>query len=308
MNQILSVDNNYGKKKKNSGPVEIKSVTKFFAIALLIFGFFMIGSGSYSMYKNSQDGASTEKPSITLLEGATQDSIILKVTHSKELSSVTYRWNDGEETAISCEGKKKVEAQIEIPSGTNVLNIFASDINGKNTSMQRTYSIEGNIDINIEAEGSGIKVTAKSEEELSYLTYRWDEEEEQRIDINDTKIEQIIDIPRGLHTLTVVVVNANNESETKTQEVEGITKPKLEISADGENFTIKASDDEGIKRIDFIINDGDIKRINLDKVKPLEERKEFEFSYPLSEGENILEVRVYNEKDVNETKKVLFRK
>ena len=51
MNQILSIENS---TKKNSGPVEIGKVIKFFGIVLIIFGVFMIGSGSYSMYKGTK--------------------------------------------------------------------------------------------------------------------------------------------------------------------------------------------------------------------------------------------------------------
>ena len=144
---------------------------------------------------------------------------------------------------------------------------------------------------------------------MSYMTYRWDEDEEQRVDINNTEIEQSIEIPEGQHTLTVIVVDVNNATQTKTQEVKGVTKPHLEVTADGtENFLIRASDNEGIKRVEFIVNGTDKYAINLDEVYSIEERKEFEYSYPLQEGENRLEVTAYNESGVSETVKVLFNK
>lgn len=40
----------------------------------------------------------------------------------------------------------------------------------------------------------------------------------------------------------------------------------------------------------------------------VEDRKEFEYSYPLHDGENKLEVTVYNESDVTETFKALVNK
>ena len=66
MNQILSVENTKNKTRKskmprNSGPIAIESILKFFAISILIFGVFMIGSGSYSMYVNSQ-GKTSKTP------------------------------------------------------------------------------------------------------------------------------------------------------------------------------------------------------------------------------------------------------
>ena len=76
MNQILSVDNNSNNKKgkktktKNNGPIEIGSIVKFFSIAILVFGIFMIGTGSYSMYKETTQQASITKPEIRLEQTA----------------------------------------------------------------------------------------------------------------------------------------------------------------------------------------------------------------------------------------------
>ena len=71
MNQILSVDNNGKEKRKKSkvktssaGPVEINKIVKFFSIAILVFGVFFIGSGSYSMYTDLKTKNSNLQPSI----------------------------------------------------------------------------------------------------------------------------------------------------------------------------------------------------------------------------------------------------
>ena len=141
------------------------------------------------------------------------------------------------------------------------------------------------------------------------MTYRWDEEEEQRIDINNTVIDQSIEIPEGQHTLTVIVVDVNNTTQTKTQEIKGVKKPHVEVTAEGtESFLIKATDNEGIKRVEFIVNQTDKYAIDLDKIYSIDQRKEFEYSFPLEEGENKLEVTVYNESNVSETVRVMFNK
>lgn len=311
MNQILSVESpkkENKKKTRNNAPIEINKILKFFSISILIFGIFMIGSGSYSMYQVSKTANASIKPTI-YVEDIAEREINLQVTHSKELSKVTYKWNDDEEIEINCNGKKKVEQKIEIPTGENTLNVYASDINGQEIKYQKQYTIQGDIDINIEAEGNNIKITVDGKNELSYMTYRWDEEEETKIDINNTQTEQTIEIPKGLHKLTVIVVDSNNNTETKEQEVKGVTKPKLEVTTDGSNnFIIKTSDEEGIKRLEFILNDTIKNKIDLDKVYPLEQRKEFEYAYPIQDGENRLEVRVYNESGVSEISKVKVTK
>ena len=47
MNQILYIGEN-----KGNGPIAIKSIVKFFAIVIIVFGIILIGKGSYAIYKN----------------------------------------------------------------------------------------------------------------------------------------------------------------------------------------------------------------------------------------------------------------
>lgn len=311
MNQILSVE--APKKNKrvrggNRGPADIEKILKFFAISLLIFGIFMISSGSYAMYQNSKNVGNSSKPTI-YIEDTSATTITIQVSHNKELSKVTYYWNNQEPTEIECKGKKTVEEKIEIPTGKNTLTINAIDINGLESKTQKQYTVQGDISIDFQVEGNNLKIKTEGNEQLSYLTYRWDEEEETKVEINSNSTEISVSVPSGLHTLTVVVVDINNKTETKEQEVKGVSKPKVEVTTDGsDNFIITASDEEGIKKVEFIINETDKNRINLDQVLPLEERKEFRYTYPLHDGENKLEVRVYNESDVREVFKALVRK
>ena len=168
MNQILSVDNNIkerGRINKNIGmgsaPGDINGILKFFAIAILIFGIVMIGSGSYSMYKNANGDGGKTKPVIEV-NPMGEDEISLKVTHQKELSKVTYEWNNEGPVEVPCEGKKQVETLVEIPGGTNTLKVYAVDVNGQEIEYQRLYTIEGGIEIDLEAQGNNIVITASS--------------------------------------------------------------------------------------------------------------------------------------------------
>ncbi len=312
MNQILSIDNSKKEKvrknnTRNNGPVEITSILKFFSIAILVFGILMVASGSYSMYKETTEKASTTKPSISL-EQTTKTEISVKVSHDKALEQLSYSWNNDNATQIECNGKRQIESKIELPVGTNTLKIYAKDINGQETELSRVFTVEKDIEINIEASGNNIILTASGKNILQYITYRWDEEEETKIDINDYNTEQTIEIPKGLHTLTVIAVDENNKTETQEQEVNGVTKPELQITTDGSNFIINASDEQGIKKVEFIINDEEQYVLNLNEVLPLEERKEFNYSFPLNDGENIIQATVYNENDVSEVLRARFNK
>lgn len=317
LNQILSVDNNdYNNKKekvkknktRNSAPIEIHSILKFFSIAIIIFSICVIGSGSYSMYKGFTKEVTKTKP-VIYVEQTAETKILLKVTHDKNLSNLTYEWNEEGETQVPCSGQKEVETMIEIPTGTNTLRVYANDIEGEEIEYKKVYTLESDININIEPEGNNLKVIANGINQLQYMTYRWDDDEETRIDIESNQVEESIEIPRGLHTLTIIVVDINNKTETKEQEVNGVTKPKLEVTTDGSsNFIIKASDEDGIKKVEFIINEVEKYRLNLETQLPPEDRKEFEYSYPLHDGENKLEVTVYNNSDVTETFRAVVNK
>ena len=325
MNQILSVEPPKPKKDKkekkqkmnygygsSGGTIEIEKIVRFFAIILMIFGIIMIGSGSYSMYQNSITTGNTEaKPTISVQE-ISETQLQIEVSHSSPLQRVTYNWNGQDPVELEASGKRSITQTIEIPTGDNTLNVYAVDQDGKETNYSRLYSREGDISINFEVDGANLKVTASGKNELSYMTYRWDEDEEQRVDINNPNLEYSIEIPMGQHTLTVSVVDINNTTETKKQEVKGVTKPTLEVTTDGSsNFVIRASDDEGIKRVEVTIDQDENQRyaFDLDQVYSLDQRKQFEYSgFPLHDGENRIEVTVYNESGVSETARVFVIK
>lgn len=296
MNQILSVENNKGKKKsKNSGPIAINSILVFFSISLIIFGVFIAGSGSYAIYKNINTEEPATKPRISL-ENKTETSILLKVMHDKAIDTVSYYWNEEEKTTIKGNQRKYIEQEIKIPTGTNTLNIEVKDINGEEITHNNIYTIEPTIKIEHEIIGNNVQITAESETKLSYMTYRWDDNDEEKIDINAFTIEQKIEIPKGLHKLTVIIVDQNNNTETKELEINGVTKPTLEVTVEGDDYVIKATDEEQLQKIVFTtLVDGK-------KYVVRTQEKEFEFRFPLVEGENQINITVYNSNDITVTK------
>lgn len=319
MNQILSVEPPRPKKEKKQkmrnssggGTIEIDKIVRFFAIVLIVFGIVMIGSGSYSMYQGMQTGNTEAKPTISVQQ-VTETQLQIEVSHTTPLQRVTYNWNGEEMVELDASGKRSVQQTIEIPTGDNTLNIYATDQEGKETNYSQNYSIEGDISIDFAVEGSNLKVTASGKNEISYMTYRWDDEEEQRIDINAMTTEQLIEIPMGQHTLTVSVVDINNTTQTEEQEVKGVTRPTLEVTTDGSaNFVIRASDDEGLTKVEVTIDEDENQKymFNLEQIYSKEERKQFEYNkFALHDGENKIEVTVYNESGESQTARVLVNK
>lgn len=313
MNQILStsmpMENNKKniKNKKNRQPIAIGSVLKFFGMVILIFGVFIIGIGGYTIYKNQIVQQQNLEPTIAI-ENKTDTVILLKVTHEKKIAKVEYGWNEEAMEVIHGNNGQYVEQEIEIPSGINTLHVKVQDEEGKEKTFEKQYEIESNI--NFEVAGNKIKITCEGEKTISYMTYKWDEEEETRIEINDTKIEQEIEAIKGLHTLTVVTVDEDNKKDTKSKKINGVSKPELIIDVDEEvkHFVIKASDDEKLQRIEIRLNQDDNQKYLLN----LEDKdlKELEYVLPieLQSGENVIEVKVYNSNNVTKESGVRYVK
>lgn len=286
MNQILSTSNS--DRNKKGGPLEIHTVVRFFSIILIIFGIIMISTASYAIYKKSVDKNNIPtKPSITE-EQKDNKTVLLKVTHDKAIDKVEYHWNEQEAKIITGNGRKYIEQEIEIPGGINKLYVSVTDIEGQEISNEQTYETEEII--KMEINNGKVKVTAETEIEISYMTYRWDEEQEEKIDINATTVDQEIEIPMGEHILTVILVDKNNETITKEQKVKGVVKPKIQVKLDDnqENFLITITDDSGLDRIEFVIN-GENKTLTAK-----EGQKEMKLKLPLKDGGNKVEIIAYN--------------
>ena len=305
MNQILSTQKVDNKKKKNSTPASISSVIRIFSIALIFFAIFLISTGSYAIYKNQSDlNKAIKKPTITL-ENETENTILLKVISENNIDTVKYYWNGQEETIINGEGKKYIEQRIDIKTGSNVLSVVATDINGGETSYSNQYTLNSNI--NIEALDNGkIKITSESDKLISYMTYRWDEEQETTIDINNTVVEQEIDVRPGIHTLTVILVDEENNTETKVQEINGVSTPQIDISfnEDYTKYVIKLTDEIGLQEVVITLNEDENQRFG-QKLSGTE----FEFEIPLYEGsDNKMQVTVTNSSNIEAERRVQYPK
>lgn len=304
MNQILSTSMpmNNNKKNKSGKPIAIGSILKFFGIVILVFGVFLIGTGVYAIYKNqSYQQEQNLEPTISI-ENKTDNTIMLKITHKKNIARVEYSWNDGDKTVVNGNNGKYLEKEISIPSGTNTLHVLVVDEDGREMTYEKQYEIESNI--NIEVSGNKIRITYEGNTTISYMTYRWDEEDEKTVEINDTSIDEEIEAIKGLHTLTVIVVDENNNTDTKQQKINGVSKPKITIGIDEqqEHFVIQASDEEKLSRIEFRLDQDENQEyfLNIEE----ENLKEVQYILPdqlkLKTGENIIEVTVYNSNGVSE--------
>ena len=101
-----------------------------------------------------------------------------------------------------------------------------------------------------------------------------------------------------------------NNTDTKIQKINGVSKPKVNIEVDeeGKHFVVIASDDEKLSQIEFKLNqdDSQVYALNLDDMN----LNEIEYKLPmeLEAGDNILEVTVHNSNGITEYVGVRVRK
>lgn len=292
-NQILSTDN-YEKAKKKSSSIEIDKIVIFFAIILIIFSISCIGMGAYEIIQNN-DIIGYKKPELDLQKQ--DDKLAIIATSTRAIDRIVYTWNDDpNEEIIDGNGQTNIEKVIDLPVGNNTIKLTIYDINGKKTTYEKNYEVESKApQLSIEPFNGKLKVIAKDNEKMSYITYRWDEEEETKIDATETsaaQIEQEIEIPRGRHTLTVIAVNSRNLSTQKNQEVKGITKPTISVVQDADNFKyaiLSVSDEEAIKNVLIDLN-GKKYQIDLSNYK----EKSIQYKIELQQGENIIKITSTN--------------
>lgn len=297
MNQILMTENKKQKKQtkqKNNGPLEIKSIVRFFAIVIIIFGVFLVGQGSYALYKDAVDRDPKNIPAVTL--SRLNDTAILYVEHSTEISKIIYSWDNGEETVLP-EGGTTAQEEILLPNQNSTLNITIEDMEGKQVNYQKLYYLDG-IDITkpsivIDAQNGNRKmiIRATDETEIKSLTYKWEDEEPIVIladSAGQTEITKEIDLTPGTKKIKVTAEDANSNVDIIEQEIIATTsEPKIELDRNGKQLFMNISDEDGIRNIKVNLNGKEFEGNT--------NRKEVRIGpFDLREGNNTILVEVTN--------------
>lgn len=268
MNQILITGEEINKEtKKEKKVVEINKIVIFFAVCITILGICIIFAGIYSKIKTNQTVEANTKPVVQIEKNDSNNTVDIKINHIRGIKEIKYKWNNEEETIINGNNQKDIFEQIELKGGKNTLTVTVVDENNQTVSYQKEYTV-GNIpQIKLEAVSNGIKVMINCENTIQNIKYSWDNENEQKIDINDTVYEGIINAPKGQHTLYIVATTTEGIEATKSQLVVGDTEPTLNIKADIINgklsFVVDAEDDEQITKVEIILNEGETQVIDV---------------------------------------------
>ena len=273
MNQILREGSNlrgmaprYGIDPKGTNKLAINKSVKMFASIILIFGIAMISMGVY--------GKITEKPKqidqqLELRETKQGSKVTLKIKSGKPVRLVSYKWNEGESTAIQGNNKLNIEQIITIPQG-NKRDYQKQYIKKSNDSQNPEIMI-----IQDETDKRKIKITVKDDTQLTYMTYEWDKYREistngsstQNLEIiSRGKQEKIVfekgkkehtfslDIPAGNNILVIEAVDGEENVETLKKAIKGLLVPEVELSTKNGILNIKATDEIGVSKVEVNVD------------------------------------------------------
>ncbi len=311
MNQILLTDNyknsNKNKRSNMNSSNDTKKIILFFSIVILIFGIAIIGVYGYKIYNNSNKKEMViAKPQLSLEE--TKESVTIIANADAGISKIIYTWNDEEPTEVDMNGRTSHEEQMEIPVGENTLKVKVIDANGEEIESTKQFSKvfdEKPIIATEIGEDAKLTITATDETAIKYITYKWNDEEPTTVEAQtetDTVIEVKIDVKRGKNTLTVTAVDLNNNEETLSKTFNGVNKPIIEVTKQGDEVYMKISHDMGFERVDFSIN-GQIYTYNEDYAGYDASTKELEYRIKLKQGENIVIISAVSTEGTEETYK-----
>ena len=270
MNQILSMqsnmnDDNRNNKTKTKEPkyreyndkASINSILRVFAIFIMLFGIALIGNSVYGIINSMPE----QRDNISVSAENIGSKATIKITGEKPIKQLVYKWGQGQETVIPGNGTVQLLLTLEIPKGNNILNMTVTDYYGNTQDFQKQYINEKNgptIEIP-STTGNMLNIVVKDDKEVSYITYRWNNEAETRIDMDPTQADKTTlqtSIPaiKGENTLTIVAVDNDGNRETKTETIKGANGPTFTVTTEGNNIVINAKDEEGIGKISITVD------------------------------------------------------
>lgn len=303
MNQILSFQT-IGNSK-----IQLKKVIRFFSIFIILFALILVIEGSFGYYKNkNKKVVIKETPDINIQRD--NGTTILNITSNIGVQKVIYSWNDGIEDSVEEGGKNNVEVKIPTTIGTNDLNIKIIDSNG-NTIVYNPVKIsyeenqEENVNweeaiktdktkpkVSIESVKGKIVITATDDVKMSYVTYSWNGEEENKItglsDDEKTLTTEIdsTNVKKGTNKLIVKAYDKAGNVETVEKKVQGANGSEIKVNQENGELVVNVKNDINITKIEYNFN-GEEKTI--DNIN----QKEYTFKLQMKDGENKISISAY---------------
>ena len=323
MNQILMFQSNESSKK------QINNVVKFFGVVILIFGLIFIGEGIWGYIDLKNRDVKIETPEMHVER--MNDYIAVNVSSKVGISQIKYYWKIMNETNVSKETIEKTngqkEASINIPAlnGTNELYLEVLDNDGniiKYDPIMISYeniSNGGNNQnppsnetdwaelikndkvkpkIKLEAINGKVKVTATDNLKMSYITYKWNDDEETTVtglSEDEKTVETSLEVGEGNSKLTVTAVDRAGNQEIIERSIQGVKGPALSVRKEDGKIIAEIDDDEIITKVVYNFNGEETTIDNINE-------KHYELTLELVDGTNYVIIDAYRN-DVKSTYK-----
>jgi len=197
--------------------------------------------------------------------------IKVTVTDNESLKTLVYSWDNGKEDSTPVSGKEDaVEITAPTKSGKHTLYVKVIDASNNDAEGKFTYTVVETSKPTVGANpGSGseiepqevIKLTAKDNEELKTLVYKWDNSSEVPKSISGE--EDYVDVTapssKGEHTLYVTVTDASNNTvkEEFVYMISDTEDPTVTVTPNGgdvdagDPVKITGKDNEGLDNITY---------------------------------------------------------
>ncbi len=290
MNQILST----GDKQEKSN---INNIIRIFCVIIIVFSIFFIVQGTYALVKSKNEKiiSNADRPNVSI--DSKGGSAVINVKNNKSISKVLYSWDNGESMEIDAQNKTELAETVVVPNGDCTLNISVIDSNGLVSKYEQKFEYDPSVDlaspeINISAVPGKITIEAKDNVEMGYITYKWNDEQEVKVEVSGedrTKIVQEIEVKKGSNTLKVVATDKAGNTKQDERDILGASKPKIVVGKSGSDLVIKVTDEEQVTKVEYTINGSQYTQENTG-----DNKKEFVFKVGMKQGENVIVIKAYN--------------
>lgn len=301
MNQILFVQ-----EKRTFNAQDTKKIVLFFAVSIIVFGIIFLWQGIYGVYiynqnKITQQQLESEKTKIELSQ--TTDGNALIIVESKTaISELIYYWNSEASRTISQNGRTTIQERITLPVGENTLTVKTIDSNGEETVKQKVFKLQVDKPIITfpSQVGNNLKILVESKVEIEYVTYKWNNDPEQKIDMltfqDKKRFEKEIPILMDQNTIHVTAVDVYGNKSEKSLELKGVQieiKPMIQ----GENIFFEVTSNEAIIKVEYTFN-GETNIISKEQIEQLGQSNKVSYRLKIQDGWNYLKIQATTESNV----------
>ena len=290
MNQIL-----YTKDKSGVSSSEMKSIVRFFVVAIIVFALILVGEGVLGLFNRTDEVVVFACPNLTKEKNGSY--VTLNFDGDTRVNKVIYVWDDGMENTYQANAKTNFSFEVEIPPGEHMLKTTVVDVNGNKTRYEDIEAAFTENDdatkpqITIERKTAKLEIVATDDTELDYFSYQWEGEEEvvvQPSEEDKTTARASIDVEEGSKKITLKAVDKTGNKNLITRKVVASNGPTISASIADNSFVVNITDDVEITKIVYTHNEEEKTIDDIPKGT-----KEYEFKVPLKDGDNYLKIDAY---------------